>query len=71
MTRQQCKALLKDIFARGVDGGSSDTYAAIYPALKYSVDAGMHNISADDLLDVLRVLSNKWQKEIDKATSVN
>ncbi len=64
---------VKIMFENAVDGGSSNAFRYILPYVNtYASMAGNGNadcISLVDLQAVLKQLSAKWEKEIDKATA--
>lgn len=64
---------LNQIFAKAIDGGSSDNYATIINILRGEVDN--NRIDIDDTITIRQLWSalikgsNEWQKEIEKFLS--
>ena len=62
--------LLEGIFAPAVDGGCSDAYRIVLLTLGgLPIEAKRISFTLNELYQALLPLSDKWQKEIDKATS--
>jgi len=61
--------LLKEIFSKAVDGSCSNAYGVILNVLNsLPLEAKRVQFSLNDIKQALKPLSNKWEKEIDKAT---
>lgn len=60
---------LRSLFEPAVDGGCSDAYMVILRTMQQlPIEAKKISFTLQELNNVLRPLSRKWQKEIDKVT---
>ena len=73
ISKKHMKVTKKDIekiFGAAIDGASANAYRRVLPALLEVIKATPQpTINAEQMYDVLKKVSNKWEKRIDQYLS--